>query len=118
VNGTPRAYRVSALCDPRASVINDVIAGVPVSITYNHLQSRVRIFTTSEKSDTPLDIGIRGWKDGVLFIAVDGKVVAQDSDEISSESMEAGLRTWKDWKAAHPASEIYSGHAPDALGAD
>lgn len=118
VNGRHRAYRVSAFCDPRGTVVNDVIGGTPVSVTYNHLNSCVRVFTKNDQLPKPLAIGIRGWKDGNLLLEIDGKILPQNSEEILSASLEPEVTTWKAWKTAHPKTEIYTGYAPAAGAAD
>jgi hypothetical protein len=109
VKGHHRAYRVTALCDPRGTVVNDVIEDVPVTVTYNHWNGTIRVFTKDEVAHEPLEIGIRGWNNGLLLLEVDGQVVAQDSGELNLERLDVEAVSWKKWKAAHPDTDIYTG---------
>jgi len=118
VNGRHRAYRVTALCEPRAAVLNDFIADVPVTVTYNHWNGCIRVFTKLDAAEEPLDIGVRGWNNGKLLLEVDDKAVPQDSVELDLERLDAEIVTWKLWKIAHPDTDVYTGIGMTTEGAE
>jgi hypothetical protein len=109
VGGHIRAYRVLALTDPRSTVVNDVINGVPVTVTYNHWNDCIRVFTNAATFNEPLTVGMRGWKRGQMLLEIDGETVPQDSDDLDLDIVTVETMTWKEWKTAHPSSDIYTG---------
>jgi len=117
VKGHYRAYRLSALCDPKSTVVNDVIDGVPVTVTYSHWGACVRVFTRAGTSNEPLHIGMRGWKDGKMLLEIDGEILPQDSVEMPVARLEPAVTTWKEWKTAHPETDIYTGLNAHSAGA-
>lgn len=116
VNGHYRAYRVSAMFEPKVAVIDDMIDGIPVTLTYNRWNGYARGFTATGASQGPLDIGLRGWQDGTLLLDLDGVVLPQDSDEIPLARLETRIMTWKDWKTAHPETDIFTGMYVETAG--
>ncbi|MBS0267290.1 MAG: DUF3179 domain-containing protein [Planctomycetes bacterium] len=109
IHGKPRAYRITALSDPRAAVLNDLIDGVPVTITYNHWNDCVRVLTQTEHANQPLAIDLHGWDHGTLQLSIAGQVVSQQSDLSGFEDLDSTTTTWKEWKAAHPDTDVYTG---------
>ena len=110
VNQETRAYPVSALSDRSRHVVNDVVAGVPV--TYCDLDDRARGFTGPGTS--PLPIGLRGLRDdrmvlrceGVLYLQETGEAVDAPSGTPPLPFAEFPLTrtTWGAWKQEHPES--------------
>src|SRR4051812_11606994 len=49
VDGRPRAYRLSAFRDPAHHVVNDLIDGVPLTVSYCDLNDCVRTYTDRGK---------------------------------------------------------------------
>jgi hypothetical protein len=84
-------------------------------VTYNCCLPCVRAFTNAKESDVPLDIELRGWKDGKMQLAIDGTVLPQESNDIQLARLETEVTTWKEWKAAHPNTDIYTG-MPGSIG--
>lgn|GEM_PF-3898985 len=117
VNGNHRAYRITALSDPRATVLNDIIANVPVTVTYNSWTDCVRVFVDRDAENEPLAVGLHGWEQGRMILEIDGKSVAQDSDEVDLEQLDIETVSWKAWKAKHPDTDIYTGMSQLADGA-
>lgn len=118
INGNHRAYRVTALSDPRATVLNDVIADVPVTVTYNSWTDCVRVFVNRDADHEPMAVGLHGWEQGRMILDIGGKSVAQDSDKVDLEQLDIETVSWKAWKAKHPDTDIYTGMSQLADGAD
>lgn len=110
VDGRPRAYVVNALSNPRTHVVDDVVAGHPVTVTYCDRKDCTRVFTGD--GDGPLDVNVGGYDDGLL-LRINGRRYRQDS----GEAMEPGeplpfpqmgfvRTTWKEWRDAHPDTDV------------
>ncbi len=116
-----RAYRVEGLShSPDRHVVNDVIAGKAVSVTYCDLSRCARAFIDDE-SASPLPIGIAGLetKGQRLVLSIDGKRYLQETGEPLEPNADAKPlpyrsqtlvpTTWGKWRAAHPDSLVYMG---------
>lgn len=121
VGGRPRAYRLRALLDPRRHVLNDLIAGTPVSLAYCDLSNCVQTYTSRVGSE-PLSIGMGGMKDGGMVLKVGavyydhrtGRVVEgpADAPPIPFDPVPWARTTWADWKRRHPTTDVYAGETP------
>jgi hypothetical protein len=114
VNGKARAYLLKALAPLDHHVVNDLVAGVPLSITYCNETQCLRAFT-GKTAGQPLDIWTGGYANGLLL-----KVGSDFFEQQSGKGLSPGTTfpyqdyphertTWKAWKEAHPASEVYAG---------
>jgi hypothetical protein len=110
VEGRPRAYVVKALSYPRTHVVDDVVAGHPVTVTYCDLKDCTRVFTGN--GDGPLDVGVGGYADGLLLRS-NGRRYRQDSgeamdlgDPLPFPEMGFVRTTWKEWRDAHPDTDV------------
>jgi hypothetical protein len=110
VDGRPRAYVVHALSYPRTHVVDDVVAGHPVTVTYCDLKDCTRVFTGD--GDGPLDVGVGGYDDGLL-LRTNGRRYRQDSGEgmdpgepLPFPEMGFVRTTWKEWRDAHPDTDV------------
>jgi hypothetical protein len=121
VEGRARAYLISAMSRQLTHVIDDVIEGVPVTATYCDRTSCARVFT-GPKSDQPLEVGLGGWLEGEMLLQISGRFFRQDSrlfldnsGELPFDDLSFERTTWKEWKAAHPDTDIFtgSGTAPE-----
>jgi hypothetical protein len=109
VNGQSRAYSMMAMTGSMRHVINDVVGGAPVSLTFCEVTNCVRVFTKTEQGANPLDVSVRGWKDGQLWLGIDGQNFPQDSREIPLEDLTCERTSWKAWKDAHADSDVFVG---------
>jgi hypothetical protein len=108
VRGRHRAYSVSTMADFKRHVVNDLIAHVPVTVTYCGRTRCARALTGDEGSDEPLTVVGRGWFDGHMMIGLAGSTYAQDAESIPGlTDMKFEKTTWKEWKTAHPDTDIY-----------
>src|SRR5262245_34191396 len=115
VEGRYRAYRVADLSDRRSHVVNDVVAGRPVTVTYCDLNNCIRVFTGDVPA--PLDIGIGGYDNGLVLLA-GGERYRQDTQAPVDPANRAGFphhlmrferTTWKRWREAHPDTDVVLG---------
>jgi hypothetical protein len=102
--------------DAHAHVVNDVVGGVPISVTYCDLYRCTRVFTTITPGG-PLDLSVGGVKSGGLILRVGGHSYRQDSGApLQQDSppfpydLHLGeVRTWGQWRRAHPDTDVYLG---------
>lgn len=123
VGGTARAYRVAAFDYPRSHLVNDLIGGVPVSVSYCNLTRCVRIYT-DPKGTAPLDVEVAGLVETEMIVKLRGNLYFQRSGEpvdpgkspatIPYELLTPTLTTWQEWRQQHPGTDVYIGdHASD-----
>ncbi len=112
VKGKPRAYRVSAFAGPARHVVNDLLDGVPVTVTHCDQTKCTRVFTREGKE--PLAIKLGGF-DSSMLLYVNGHFYTQDNRHATNPSappfpydaMEFEQTTWGKWRAAHPTTDVY-----------
>ncbi|HMC90392.1 MAG TPA: DUF3179 domain-containing (seleno)protein [Gemmataceae bacterium] len=118
VNGKARAYLVSAFGGPQRHVVNDVLAGQPVSVTHCDISQCTRVFTAS--SGEVLGISCGGWHQGGLLLFAHGAIFLQGSGgsldpehpAIPLAELPHLVTTWGQWKSLHPNTDIYEGEPP------
>jgi hypothetical protein len=116
LEGIDRAYSVRAMSFvPDNHVVNDLIDGVPVTVTYCDLTQCVRVFSAAEPRGRALDVGIAGLRRGKLVLRIEGREYIQDDRQIALKELSFKRTTWKEWKAAHPHSGVYLGQETDQL---
>lgn len=113
--GKARAYAVRALKGKVYNhVVNDLVGGVPVTVTYSDLGSPVQLFTGGGRE--PLDVRIAGVRDGQMALKVENQFYSQQTGQpldpglpghISFEPMKFERTTWKKWREAHPDTDVY-----------
>ena len=120
-----RAYRLAGLSGHLDHVVNDVISGTPVTVTYCDLADCARAFTSSDAS-RPLPITQVGFRQSSVatrkprfIIAAYGIPYYQDSgiavdpttttEPLPFARCPVERLTWKEWKNAHPDTDIYYG---------
>ena len=110
INGRSRAYAIWALAsDPTQHVVNDVIEGAPVTITYCDLNDCARVFTKADGSGAALDVKVGGLQKGKMVLIVGGRKFLQEAEDVPLDEVPFEHTTWKDWKAHHADSEVYIG---------
>jgi hypothetical protein len=115
--GRARAYRVGALSMGQAThVVNDVLGGVPVSVTYCNMHHCARTFTGAAAGG-PLALSQGGLVTGSMVLRAGGRRYRQDSgaalDPDAPPFPYAAYpreeTTWGQWRRAHPDSDVYLG---------
>jgi Protein of unknown function (DUF3179) len=118
VNGKPRAYSLKALKYPPWHIVNDVVVGVPVSVTYCDRTNCMRVYT-DRQSSSPLDIDLGGLYGKEMVVKIGGVLYFQET----GKPFEAGdgapalpyadhpweRTTWKEWNQRHPDSDVFIG---------
>jgi hypothetical protein len=123
VNGRPRAYLLAALGFP-THVVNDLIAGQPVSVTYCGKTDCSRVFT-SGLAGQPLALSVSGWGGSKgMKLRLDGVDYAQQTGEnlttpggapFPQRDLAFERTTWGAWRKVHPDTDIYTGDASDEI---
>jgi len=127
IGSKARAYRLRSVEGPH--IVNDVIDGVPVSVTYCNLSVCAKVFTSSFGKG-PLDLAMGG-RYGKEFVLVaeghyfyqksgaalppnaprNGSPLERSADKSPSFFPYQELRfeqmTWKEWKLAHPETDVF-----------
>jgi hypothetical protein len=116
VSGQSRAYRLAALRDPQRHVVNDLVAGVPVSVAYCDLTECVTAYTRPGGS-APLSLAVAGTRDGALVVKAEGAYYDQRTGrlvegpataaEVPYPSMPCTRTTWGEWRRQHPDTRVY-----------
>jgi hypothetical protein len=115
VAGKARAYSLAALSPNGRHVVNDVVGGVPVTVTYCDLARCLRVHTDEGKHDA-LDMSQAGRGTDGLMVTYGGRVYSQATGQESSGGDPLPLKglpheqtTWKAWREKHPETEVYTG---------
>jgi hypothetical protein len=119
VDGHPRAYRLAAFRDRSHHVVNDVIDGVPVTVSYCDISDCVRTYTDRGKSG-PLEVSVAGlFEGGDMVLDVGGHLYFQKTGEplqpvegrstLPLERLSPTRTTWERWRRDHPSSGVYRG---------
>jgi hypothetical protein len=119
VGGRARAYRLNAFRDRSKHVVNDIVAGVPVTVAYCDISDCVSAYQGHEGS-APLDVSVGGVFDGrEMVLEVGGILYYQKSGTplrsglgpavIPLEQLSPTRTTWREWKRLHPATDVYEG---------
>jgi len=118
VGGKHRAYSLSALGGVSEHVVNDMLAGRPVSVTYCTRTGCVRVFTQSNGQRLRLAVG--GWYDKagekqMVLRDGTGRYFQENGRSMSSgeplpyQQLDYQLTTWGEWRKAHPDTDVYTG---------
>jgi hypothetical protein len=119
VGGRARAYRLDALRDRSRHLVNDLVGGVPVTVSYCDLSDCVRAYTGRE-GDRPLDVSVGGlYRGRDMVLDVGGTLYFQESGAklspgvgpaaIPLERLSPTRATWGEWKRLHPSTDVYEG---------
>jgi hypothetical protein len=118
INDKPRAYWLKALKYPPWHIVNDVVVGVPVSVTYCDRTDCTRVYTNGQSS-APLDINLGGLYGREMVVKVAGSLYLHQS----GKPFELGIgtpslpytnhpwkrTTWKEWRERHPETDVFIG---------
>jgi Protein of unknown function (DUF3179) len=118
VNGRARAYWLKALRYPPWHIVNDVVVGVPVSVTYCDRTNCTRVYTNGQSS-IPLDVNLGGLYGRQMVVNVAGSLYLQDSGkpfELGAGTPSLPYKnhpwvrtTWKEWREQHPETDVFVG---------
>jgi len=129
VDGRARAYALSAftaiptLGDPSQHVVNDLLAGVPVTVAYCDRLNCAQVYTDA-RARTPLPVGVGGYtkRDGrdsmLLSIGTShyrqdtGEALEADAPPFPYAPLPYQRTTWKQWRTEHPDTDVYFRNLP------
>ena len=106
--GGARAYAVSSMSIISNHVINDVIEGEPLSITYCDQTDLARVFTIGDSSEH-IDLSVAGRLDGKMLVKHKGKIYVQDASDIPLEDLQFTRTNWQTWRHEHPDTLVFIG---------
>lgn len=107
--GGARAYLVSAMTTVDNHIINEVVDGVPHTVTYCNRTGCARVFTKSG-SQSSLKLMVGGLRGGKLLVGLDGFMYVQDDPAIPLPELAFTRTTWKEWIDRHPDTLVYVGN--------
>jgi len=131
--GRHRAYLLEALFSPDFHVINDLLGGKPITVTYCNMTDCLAVFT-APKSDKPLEIAVGGWQGRMVYGKYEGSMLLregstwyrQDNGQQPTEPggqlfpydrTEYKRTTWKEWTDKHKDTDVFVGEVvPDGAG--
>ena len=105
-----RAYLVNAFAPIGQKVVNDLINGIPVTVTYCDIHERARAFTSSDRGEH-LTVGLGGWDNKEMFFYFNNIQFAHSSQNAPLPDYPYIITTWREWLEEHPESRIYLGEA-------
>ena len=125
VDGRHRAYVVATMVPIREHVVNDLIGGAPLTMTYCDRTDCVRAYTESGRS-TRLDLAVGGWlratgRNGMLlrsgrhrYLQSTGQSLDGNGPQLPYQEVKVRRTTWAKWRADHPDTDVYIGGALEA----
>ena len=122
VGNHARAYAVESMGFPAPRhVVNDMLGGRAVSVTYCDRRRCSRVFTRAGGAG-PLALDVGGWLESKgMLLHVEEVLYAQETGENLSAENEAPIpypewphvrTTWGSWRKTHPDSDVYVGEQP------
>lgn len=112
VNDRYHAYLVEALSLVQDHVINELVDGVPISMTYCDQDDYARVLTSADLHQ-PIDLRVGGMltvgSKTEMVLTLDGIRYRQDSPELPLEDHEFDRTVWGAWILKHPRTLVFIG---------
>jgi hypothetical protein len=120
VAGHARAYLLRSVAGHfLRHVVNDVVGGCPITVTYCDRSNCSQVFT-GPPTGAPLDVPIGYWSEehGLVF-RIDGVDYAQKTGanltspggpDIPYTVLPHVRTSWREWREAHPDTDIFTGY--------
>lgn len=102
------AYSCEAMSQIDSHVINDVVGGKGLTVTFCDRTDHARILC-SESEGTPPKVQVGGLTDDAMVLYIGGKMYEQTSPEVPLSDHKFLRTTWKHWKTLHPNTLVYTG---------
>lgn len=110
IDNEARAYLVSAFRSLSDHVVNDVVEGVPVSVTYCDRTDCARVLTRQGSTEA-IDLQLAGWSGESMLLLLDGTYFPQQAAEMPLQDQPFERTTWGQWKSRYPGTKIYLGRS-------
>lgn len=92
-------------------VVNDVLGGIPITVTHCDLSGCCRVFTAD--GEASLDVAVTGLQDGHMELSLLRERFLQESPDAPLSDYAFQLATWEEWREMHPDSDLYLGEIPN-----
>ena len=106
VGGRYRAYLIKSLSYIECHIVNDLIDDVPVSVTYCDRKDCIKVYSSTTRGKI-IDLSLAGIFKDDLILQFGGKTYEQSAEKIPLLNYSFERTTWKQWKEAHPDTDIY-----------
>lgn len=115
VNKVAKAYPVRNLMRPDQHVLNDVVGGIPITVTWCDVDRCAKVLTGP--GTTPLKVRVIGSdpsRPGKMLLGLEQthfwqdtlKVLRDESKTISLETFPCVETSWGEWKTTHPETLV------------
>jgi hypothetical protein len=123
--GCRRAYLLEALVRPQFHVINDLLCGIPVTVSYCDMTGCI-VVHTDPNGDRPLEIAVGGWQghyvagkpQGGMLLRLGSSWYRQDTGlqplhpdapPFPYPKTDYTRTTWKEWSSEHKDTDVFVG---------
>jgi hypothetical protein len=107
VDGSFRAFLDEGMMELDQHVVHTEQNGKPITIAYCDITDCVRVFHRGDLATTQIMMG--GMLESQLALVIEGRRYRLDDERIPLEQYPLTRTTWREWKKAHPETEIYVG---------
>lgn len=108
VNHESCAFLLESMRHPKRHIVNLMLGGKPVSVTYCGIVDRVRVVKGSGRTPNPLHVGGLD-VDNQMVLLLGGQRYGQDSAQLPLRDHPFTRTSLGDWKTRHPGTRIYAG---------
>ena len=105
VNGQSYAFPKKYMSGVGDHIASEVFGGLPVAVTYCNESECVRVFS-NRQSSSRIELEQFGLINEGLAVKFQGKVYAQESNDIPLEDYDFTVVSWLEWKAANPSGLV------------
>jgi len=116
--GRHRAYLIEGVDRRLPAIVNDLLADIPVTVTYFEPTGHARVFTANARGE-PLNIALGGLGKRMLLRLPQGSYWQDDVEPTTPEvepfpygDLAFEVMSWKRWRELHPDTDIYVGDLP------
>lgn len=110
--GVPKAWLVSALSSTHSHVVIDTRGPQPLAVTWCDRSRCSRVLAGQPGAD--IQVQTAGFINGEMWLRVDGRMLPQSSQEMPLTDQTSTFTSWKEWKAAHPSTSVYTGEVTES----
>ncbi|NND99727.1 MAG: DUF3179 domain-containing protein [Pirellulaceae bacterium] len=106
IDGFACAFAIDSLLHPTKHVVNTMMNGLPISVTYCDKADTVRVLSC--KGNSPIDLHVGGLDiNDQMVLLLKGERFAQESDGLPLDDQSHVRTTLGEWKKLHADSKVY-----------